>query len=374
MRHLARPRSYEWRWELDASPQALWPLVADTDRFNRDTGLPPVTDARAPGEVLRSGRRHLRMRVRGVPVEWEESPFEWVAPTRFGVVRRYHRGPLREMHVQVELEPAGADRTVLTYRVQAWPRGLFGTLTVPLQIGVLSRRAFGRALQRYAREAQRVDSGEGVVEPTYAPLPGARPQGLSDLGSSRLRALAARLYGLGHDRGLVELLVRHIEQRDEGDLTRIRPYALADAWREDRRTTLRLLLHAAREGMLDLRWDVICPLCRGSKEKVDALDRLPEGRVHCATCMVDFETNLERSVELTFVPSAGIRAVQAGVFCVAGPRTTPHVLIQQLLAPSERREVQAPLPPGHYRVRTLDGSRSAVFAVDEGAGERLAGC
>src|SRR5687767_13061675 len=88
---LSSPRRYVWQWELDAPPERLWPLVADTDRFNRDTGLPPVEDMRAPDEELAPGRRHLRIRVAGVPVEWEESPFEWVAPTRFGVLRRYRR-------------------------------------------------------------------------------------------------------------------------------------------------------------------------------------------------------------------------------------------------------------------------------------------
>src|SRR5256714_2656156 len=95
---------FHWSHELDASPDALWPLVADTDRFNRDTGVPPV-------EVLgtqENARRRLRLRRLGVPVEWEEEPFEWVRPRRFGVVRRYPRGPLVEVRVQAPLgERAG---------------------------------------------------------------------------------------------------------------------------------------------------------------------------------------------------------------------------------------------------------------------------
>jgi hypothetical protein len=85
---------------------------------------------------------------------------------------------------------------------------------------------------------------------------------------------------------------------------------------------LRLLLHAAREGLLGLRWEVICPLCHGTKEEADALTGLSAENVHYSTCMVDFETDLERSVELTFVPTAGIRSVTTGAFCVAGPRTS----------------------------------------------------
>ena len=367
-----RMRRYEWRWELAASRDRLWPLVSDTDRFNRDTGLPPVRDARRPDEVLPAGHRHLRIRVAGVPVEWEGSPFQWVAPSRFGVVRRYRRGPLREMRVEVELEAVAPDRTVLTYRVQAWPRGMLGAFAVPLQIGVISRRAFGRAFRRYAEEAALGQEGQGQrVAPD---LPVFDPDGLSAVGASRLRALTRRLEEIGLDPSLIALLAMHIERSDEVELARVRPYALADEWGADRRALLTLLLHAAREGLVDLRWEVICPLCHGAKEEAHTLEGLPAGNVHCDTCMVDFDADLERSVELTFVPSAGIRAVRADEFCVAGPRTTPHVLVQQLLAPDEERVLAPQLAPGRYRARTLDGRRSATFEVrEEGTGEmRLA--
>ena len=51
---------------------------------------------------------------------------------------------------------------------------------------------------------------------------------------------------------------------------------------------------------------MICPLCHGAKDEADTLDRLPAEKVHCSTCMVDFEADLERSVELTFLPTAGV--------------------------------------------------------------------
>jgi hypothetical protein len=34
-----RERRYRWEWKLSSSPAALWPLVADTNRFNRDAGI-----------------------------------------------------------------------------------------------------------------------------------------------------------------------------------------------------------------------------------------------------------------------------------------------------------------------------------------------
>src|SRR5229473_3150085 len=56
-------------------------------------------------EGLKNARRRLRLSALGIPVEWEEQPFEWVRPSRFGVVRRYTKGPIAELRVRVELTP-----------------------------------------------------------------------------------------------------------------------------------------------------------------------------------------------------------------------------------------------------------------------------
>ena len=87
---------YRWEYALSASPQALWPFVTDTNRFNRDAGLPDVTSTDAQDTPGKNNRRRLRLSKLGVGVEWEEEPFEWVRPFRFGVVRRYKTGPVAE--------------------------------------------------------------------------------------------------------------------------------------------------------------------------------------------------------------------------------------------------------------------------------------
>ena len=113
-RALLREFRYRWERELGASPDELWPLFADTNRFNRDTGLPAV-ELRETGE---NARRRLRLSRLGVGIEWEEEPFEWLRPHRFSVVRRYLKGPVREMHVAAELQARGGG-TRLTYSVRA---------------------------------------------------------------------------------------------------------------------------------------------------------------------------------------------------------------------------------------------------------------
>ena len=68
---------YRWEYELRAEPCALWPLVSDTNRFNRDAGLPDVALRQSTEpEPGRAARRRLRLSKFGVGVEWEEEPFE----------------------------------------------------------------------------------------------------------------------------------------------------------------------------------------------------------------------------------------------------------------------------------------------------------
>src|SRR2546423_2097507 len=139
-----------WEFDLESSPEQLWPLVADTNRFNRDTGLPAVTPVRGQSESGKNTRRRLRLTAFGMPVEWEEQPFEWIRPTRFGVVRRYSKGPMAELRVTVELIPTIKSRsestvaahhslgTKLVYEVWATPKNVLGLIAIPIQIGLIS--------------------------------------------------------------------------------------------------------------------------------------------------------------------------------------------------------------------------------------------
>src|SRR6266699_4534535 len=96
---------YRWEFNLESTPEQLWPLVADTNRFNRDTGVPAVEALKNQGKNPKNARRFLRLSVLDMPVEWEEQPFEWVRPSRFGVVRRYTKGPIADLRVVVDLTP-----------------------------------------------------------------------------------------------------------------------------------------------------------------------------------------------------------------------------------------------------------------------------
>lgn len=349
---------YRWEWRLRSSPPALWPSIADTNRFNRDTGIPAIERVEGPG-ALASARRRLRLHRLGLPIEWEEDPFEWVWPRRFGVVRRYARGPLTQMRVLVELESADGGGTRVVYQVWARPRHLLGRLAVPIEVGRRCARAFEAAVRRYDAllAAPRPPAvGPGAGRPAPELTAGAR---------ERLAAGRAVLERGGADPTLVARLVETLGEADDLGLTRLRPYALADLWDASRRPVLELCLAATRAGLLDLRWNLLCPLCRGTQASAGTLGEVRRD-VHCDTCQIDFTVDLERLIELTFRPNPAIRAVEDREFCIGGPQVTPHVVVQQLLPPGARRPVAVTLELGRYRLRALGQPGGRLVQVTAG--------
>jgi len=350
---------YRWQWRLRSSPEQLWPLASNTDRFNRDTGLPAVDFA--DREPRATARKRLGLSRMGIELRWEEEPFEWVRPYRFGVYRRYETGPLRSLRVRAELTPEPTDGTRLVYESWVVPRGLVGLLATPPAMTFLNRRSFGAAFRRYDAMVQ---SGEpAVVEPTAV----AFARGGQERLAGARRELGERI----QDPELAAHVTEAVAHGDDFSLARLRAYALADAIGAPRRATLEACLHATRLGVFDLQWDVLCPLCRGAKQTAPALAGLTQ-EVHCDTCHIDFDANFDRSVELTFRASPAIRRVETRQFCVGGPQVTPHVVAQQLLTAGETRDLLLPMEPGRHRARTMGLPGGQHLVADAGGAQEAA--
>jgi class 3 adenylate cyclase len=346
---------YRWEYDLESSPEELWPLVADTNRFNRDTGVPAVEVEKKPTP---NGRR-LRLFVMGLAVEWVEQPFEWIRPYRFGVVRQYTKGPLSEMRVLVELNRRDEGGTHLVYEVWAQPKNILGAAAIPVQIGLLSRRSFSATLRRYDELAR---SGK-------LPIPEKSEADFAQGGQARLSALSEKLVSQGADPLIVKKLAELIEQGDDMSLARIRAYALADYWNVSRRAVLEICLWATRVGLLDLQWDLLCPHCRGAAQTSHTLTGI-HSAVYCDSCEVDFTVNFQHSVELTFRPNLGVRRVASLSFCVGGPQVTPHIVFQQRLPAGAEREIEIPLEAGRYHLRSsgVPGEQFLIVS-DDGSAE-----
>lgn len=349
---------YTFKVRLQSSAEDLWPLVSDTNRFNRDSSLARIEIREDEGERAggygQNARSLQRFYTLGMPFELEEEPFEWVRPFRFGVVRRFSRGLISELRVLAELQPRADGGTDLSYQV--WPRAanILGMIAVPVQIGIINGFLFKRAFRRFDKLIRQGDT-----------LRSSSPVKLEPGGHARLKENRAALLEAGAHPDLVEILIDFIANGDEMTLDKIRPYVLADFRGIPRRDMLEACLWATRTGLLDLQWDLLCPLCRGAKYSSDTL-RGVKSQVHCDTCNIDYTVNFERSVELTFRPNPSIRSVASQEFCIGGPQITPHVVVQQLLAPGVDRVVMPELEAGRHRLRALEKTGGQYFRVQPG--------
>lgn len=345
-----RRHRYAWSWDLASPPELLWPLLADTDRFDRDTGVPAVhrRPEDDPADAVTTGRVAVSTRQYGVRLDYEQDPWEWEAPHWLRVRRRFRTGPLATLDVDIRLEPTADGGTRLHYGIVARPRSALVGPAIPIQIGWIFAR-------RFEATARRFDELARTGTPDAA---SGRPARLSRRGRQRLADQAARAVAAGADPAAMAHLAEAVTHDDDSVVARLRPYALADAWGLDRPRVLEACLRATRAGMLAFRWDLLCPECRAAKASVPSLRELPDS-VHCDTCNIDYGPGFARSVELTFRPTAAVREVDDAQHCIGSPMATPHVVAQALLATGRSLDLGPALEPGRYRLRApgLPGGR-----------------
>ncbi|MGH6718974.1 MAG: adenylate/guanylate cyclase domain-containing protein [Alphaproteobacteria bacterium] len=349
-----KPVSRTWVWRFAQPPEPVWELLADTKRFNEAAGIArhDITEtANDDGSVTYKAR----LPVGPFVLRWEERPLEWVRPQRFIHCRVFANGPFRSLCASAALTAENGGCRV-AYRLDVVPAGWLGSLI--LAAGFMRR--VGRTFTALADDVRAYLDGRGD-----RPYP-AVPLRLDEGARARLDAMIAQIEATAFGHGLAPRLADHIALGQEADLLRMRPLELARRWNVEPRAVVECMLQATKAGMLDLHWDLLCPNCRGAKASVATLDALPTG-AHCPSCNIDYGRDFAANVEITFRPAAAVRDLPGGEFCLFGPMTTPHVVVQQTLAPGEARQVAARLAPGAYRLRTLHPGGEATVEHDSAA-------
>lgn len=331
---------------------SLWNALADTERLNRAVGMEsvsftPKTDGDSAARFV--GKTVLG----GIPAEYDELPFEFDYLTRYRVRRRMHGGPASELTFGVAFEPTGADGTRVTVEVGITPR--VGLLSPFLRLSAAS------SVRRFEEEVRRIDQSLGAR---------GRPPPMPRSGAIDERAIADAAAKLARecDPDLVRRLVALVRDGSDVDASRIRPFALADDWKRDRREVLSAALHAVKAGLLELRWELVCPSCRVASGTVPTLAELSTHGT-CQLCDLEFGLDLDESVEATFAPCAAVREVDVGPYCIGGPARVPHVLSQEILPPHGKATLHAPRDEGRYRL-FVRGGRSVPLDVERSGDER----
>jgi class 3 adenylate cyclase len=100
--------------------------------------------------------------------------------------------------------------------------------------------------------------------------------------------------------------------------TRLNPRRLARRLGVPERDLLGALAYAVRDGVVELCWEVYCPVCGRSPGEFGTLKEA-HGRVECAACETCFDLHLDRDVRVTFSAAESVRRLRGGAGAVAPP-------------------------------------------------------
>src|SRR5882757_5802426 len=135
--------------ELPYSRAAVWPILARTDWLNRAIGLPPVKYVIEP---LPEGGSKVtaHAKILGLPLVWQEFPFEWTEPEFYQVRRVFLAGALIETVMGLRLRETKTGCAIESF-ARFKTRNLFGTALVRHVVGPKTMRDL-RGLIRHVGE------------------------------------------------------------------------------------------------------------------------------------------------------------------------------------------------------------------------------
>jgi class 3 adenylate cyclase len=109
----------------------------------------------------------------------------------------------------------------------------------------------------------------------------------------------------------VTAIERFVAEASDRALCRINPIAFAARQQLDDQRVIGAFLHAARLGIFELSWNVLCPGCGGVLDASASLKTVSRDEYLCALCAEGYEPTLDEMVEVTFTVSRRVRRIAA---------------------------------------------------------------
>jgi class 3 adenylate cyclase len=106
----------------------------------------------------------------------------------------------------------------------------------------------------------------------------------------------------------IETLVR---DGPDHALCRINVIDFAKRANVDEELAIAAFLHAARLGIFDLSWNMLCPGCGGVLDASSTLKSFDREKYDCALCACGYEPTLDEMVEVTFTVAPRVRHIAA---------------------------------------------------------------
>jgi class 3 adenylate cyclase len=109
----------------------------------------------------------------------------------------------------------------------------------------------------------------------------------------------------------VAAIERLVHDGADRDLCRVNVLAFAGKHGLDEEPTVAAFLHAARLGLFELSWNVLCPGCGGVLDSGATLKNMNRDEYDCGLCASGYKPTLDEMVEVTFTVSPRVRHIAA---------------------------------------------------------------
>ncbi len=113
------------------------------------------------------------------------------------------------------------------------------------------------------------------------------------------------------DPGIASAIERLVREGEDHALSRVNALHFAARNGLDEEKAISGFLHAARLGIFDMSWNVLCPGCGGVLAATQTLKSMRKDRYHCALCAAGYEPTLDEVVEVTFTVGRQVRRIEA---------------------------------------------------------------
>jgi len=113
------------------------------------------------------------------------------------------------------------------------------------------------------------------------------------------------------DPAVADAIAQLVDNGQDHELNRINVLDFSKRGGFDEERVISGFLHAARLGLFDLTWNVLCPGCSGVLDAHDTLKSLRHDDYHCGLCSCGYEPSVDEQVEVAFTVSPRIRRIAA---------------------------------------------------------------
>src|SRR5258706_2656042 len=113
------------------------------------------------------------------------------------------------------------------------------------------------------------------------------------------------------DPDCVAAIERLVADAPDHQVSRINVLDFAQRRGLDEEKAIAAFLHAARIGLFEMSWNVLCPGCGGVLDANATLKTVNRDEYVCGLCAAGYEPTLDEMVEVTFTVSERIRKIAA---------------------------------------------------------------